>query len=958
MKPQFFSMLLLVCLLTAASKISYCQRDVSHYVAPTLWAKVEAGITDSSQSDFNFIADAVRRHCGTNPDTLYRNYYALMIKMERLFNLPAAIFIAREMEKLAIKQKNESREAEACLNLNRYYDAMGIPEPAMVNIDKALAIYAKLGNTAAVIDASFTRLQQGLKGNSFSNVLPKMKQLLQQAKATGNQRSIIHLQLSILPYTIQAGEFAYAESLIAELEKIPVSIPVKQTEYPRIIIVAQQRAELAIKKNNLSLAKQHFLQTLQYCREEPSRWLEVYILNRLTELEWQQGNLAAAKSYLDQAQSKAEQLNLHDLLVYTYELQSSIAEKEHRYKDAFTFLTMKNAQEEQLKLRNAGFNMQNYYLQREKQQLATESKNKALELSLKNAQLKYSGLFILFVLVLATALLIGLYKHRAGNRTLAQQNAIIQQHAQTLEDLDAAKSKFFANISHELRTPLALIVGPVSTLLNENQLTPKQARLLQIAGSNALQLRLMIDDILDLRKMEMHKMTVKPEHVALATFFRTHIEQFTSMAVQKDIHFQHHINIAEDQVAAIDRSKCRQILNNLLSNAFKFTPKGGEINVDIRLKGNQLEFKVTDNGPGIKEPDMPHVFDRFFQSTDPNKAVVGGTGIGLSLCAEYARLFNGNINVESEPGKFTVFHFSFPVELVDAEHNLAVNTERLPEMNKPYFLADQITSASKLGEALHASEAAPTLMIVEDNPELQEYIRTVLQHKYKLLTAGNGQEALEILSQKTNHQPIDLIISDLMMPLMDGYELLKNLKSTEQTCRIPVIMLTARAEAADRLKALRVGVDDYMTKPFDEEELLVRIENLLTNQHIRRTVFAEEQATAQTDEPGHSLQDQEWLEKFESFIQQHISSDLLNIGFLSNEFAMSDSTLLRQLKRLTGLTPQQYLTEVRLDHARMLIENGIYESISRVAAQVGYADTRTFSKGFKKRFGKLPSELV
>lgn len=231
----------------------------------------------------------------------------------------------------------------------------------------------------------------------------------------------------------------------------------------------------------------------------------------------------------------------------------------------------------------------------------------------------------------------------------------------------------------------------------------------------------------------------------------------------------------------------------------------------------------------------------------------------------------------------------------------------------------------------------------------------ILSEKHRIVTAENGKEALQKIASVSS--PVDLILSDLMMPVMDGYELLEKLKSGETTRHIPAIMLTARAESADRLHALRIGVDDYLTKPFEEEELLVRIANLLKNQSVRaRESFVENEVPAALS--CLSEVDQAWLEKFEFYVRKNLDSDVLTIPALSEAFAMSESTLLRQLKRLTGLSPLQYIQEMRLNEARSLLEQGTPLPISALASRVGYANARSFSRSFKKRFGKLPSDFV
>ena len=260
----------------------------------------------------------------------------------------------------------------------------------------------------------------------------------------------------------------------------------------------------------------------------------------------------------------------------------------------------------------------------------------------------------------------------------------------------------------------------------------------------------------------------------------------------------------------------------------------------------------------------------------------------------------------------------------------------------------------------HHSGNETTILIVEDNSSLRDYLKTILSPFYRVVSAKNGQEALKLLrTERSKHQPLpSLILSDLMMPVMDGYQLLEALKSNDATRHIPVIMLTARADVRDKLKALRIGVDDYLTKPFDEEELLVRIENLLQNRAARQEAATETDTDIEPAPATLSSGDAAWLEKFEAFVRNNLSNDTLAVPVLAYEFAMSESTLLRQLKRLTGLSTVQYLQEIRLDEARRLLETRSNDSIAQVASQVGYGEVRFFSRVFKQRFGKSPSEYT
>jgi signal transduction histidine kinase/DNA-binding response OmpR family regulator len=596
------------------------------------------------------------------------------------------------------------------------------------------------------------------------------------------------------------------------------------------------------------------------------------------------------------------------------------------------------------------------------------------EIALKNNRIFYGLIVFALVSLLALGLFIGLRKQQQDKQQLTAQNTLIQEQSKQLKSLDAAKSRFFANVSHELRTPLTLLTSPIKTLLKENQLTQKQIQLLQMADRSGKQLSQLIDAILELRKLEMGKMTVMTEPTELRPWFQTYFDQFESLAVQKQIDYKVFLNMPEKAIVDLDREKCRQILFNLLSNAFKFTTAGGRIGAFVQVVEHQLQLSVTDTGPGIHPDDLPHLFDRYFQTNLPDKPVEGGTGIGLALCREYAQLFGGTITAESTLGKGAVFTIAFPIKMAQVEATdlvlpVSSNGSMAPAETAP-------VSPPSTSPSTSPSTAKPGILVVEDNPDLREYIRFVLQDKYEVVTAENGQEALSIMNGECNmmsgggmHKKFniqhsspcipDLVLSDLMMPVMDGYQLLERLKSGDATRHIPFVMLTARAEVQDKLKALRIGVDDYLTKPFDEEELLARIENLLKNQAARRAVIADDSPDPKVAvAPLMSQPDREWLETLEAYVQKHYSSDILSVTSLAYEFAMSESTLLRQLKRLTGLSPLQYIQEVRLNEARRLLETKALNSIAQVASKVGYDDARTFTRSFKQRFGKLPSEVM
>ena len=963
--------------------------------------------TPRQGESYGFILDEVRAHCKKNSGCLFPTYLAVIRQLERRFFISAAIFVCGEMVKVAQARKNRKEEAFAFENLFRFHGALGNHHLALVHIDKALALHEQMGNQEASTRISMLRLEMEINSKGAEKVLPQMNKLLAKAEANREIQSVEYLHTRLVGHCLSAGRYEEMLQHIVFLEQIPRSNPVKPNEYGIWITAVMGRADLAQVQGRLSEAESFYRKALNIAEEEPSRWLEIHILHMLAELEWKQGNAAPAKSWLDKALAKAQNLQVDDLLARTFELKTLIAEAEGRFADALEASRKQAFHEERFEEKGAGFDMENYYLQLEKEQLEGERENAVLQLQLQEVrQRNYLFLVFLFFSLTAGAFW-GIFHLRKQKRQLVMQNALIRQQGEQLKQLDSVKSHLFANVSHELRTPLTLILGAMGSLQKGCQGAEQQTQLLKIAGQAGKQLEMLIADILDLRKLELGKMEVREQATALNDFFYNHLALFESLARLRQLEYSYAVEIPSDQVGLLDRAKCRQIVNNLLSNAFKFSPAGGVVKAQLRLEKEMFHLSVSDTGPGIHPDDLPHVFDRFFQSNRPGQPAEGGTGIGLALCKENAALLGGTITVESALGKGTTFRVSFPV-VRSSDPVLPMSAD---EGQKPLEAGSAAASPEENKDMLifsagQTAENRPLILVVEDNPGLQEYLKAILSASYEVVVAENGRDALERLAvddvrQTGNHEtpspvsrppspvsrpptpvsrppspvsrpsspvsrpssPVSrlpaLIVSDLMMPVMDGLQLLEALKSREATWHIPVIILTARADAADKLKALRIGVDDYLLKPFDEEELLARIANLLRNRvHRQEEDVYEVLPRADAEVTAAYTPDQQWLEVFEGFARQRLADPTLSVPLLAAAFSLSESSLLRQLKRLTGLTPGAYLQEMRLQEVRRLLESGGAPSVGEAAARVGYTDARSFSRLFKNRFGKLPSAYL
>jgi DNA-binding response OmpR family regulator len=529
-----------------------------------------------------------------------------------------------------------------------------------------------------------------------------------------------------------------------------------------------------------------------------------------------------------------------------------------------------------------------------------------------------------------------------------------------LEKLSALKTRFFANISHELRTPLTLIMGPAGQLLEKDVDDEAQEQhYLKTIIRNGNKLLNLVNELLDLGKLEAGKLALKLKPVALANFIKIIYHGFYSAALFKNIHYKLVSDIDEQLFTDLDQEKFEKISTNLISNAIKFTPSGGIITVTATTNDETFYFSVANTGAGIHPEDLPNIFDRYYQGHNEEQQLQGGTGIGLAIVREFTELMGGTIIIDNQWKESVSFKVSIPLinpqlRLIEAP----VATTNI-DIVKPKVMT---TDTSKT-----------LVMIVEDNPEMAGYIADVLKPAYTLITAGNGIEALNML--RTMGTLPSLIISDVMMPEMDGFTLLETLKQTDAYCTIPVIMLTALTDKEHRLKALNTGVDDYITKPFSKDELIARTTNLISNAAARLEVSAhpntaslfetegepavDTTTVAEENEPIHvSPADLLWLSELEVEVRKHVGKTDLNLYMLSDAVAISERQLFRRIKAITGLTPNKYIRTIRLQIAREAIESGKYRTISEVSYAAGFDTPAYFSKLFKEHYGREVGELL
>lgn len=568
--------------------------------------------------------------------------------------------------------------------------------------------------------------------------------------------------------------------------------------------------------------------------------------------------------------------------------------------------------------------------------------NNAHFLNISNDLLKVGGMIYVLSIIVSFG-----FRAAEAQRLKIQTKAerlLDKVKLQELQKLDRLKSTFFANISHELRTPLTLILSPIHSIIKSGELGNRNFILLKKAEQSGKDLIKLTNSILDLTKLEAGKLQLTLSAVHLYPLLKRTLSTFEPLTQERKIRLVFEYHLEKPTILELDEEKLVVVINNLLSNACKFTPSNGSIHLQVYNTSQQIEIKLSDNGAGIHPDDLPHIFNRFYQSKQDNAPVQGGTGIGLALTREYIQLMGGNIQVESQLNKGTTFTILLPLRKV-------TSLETTETVDKTKTLIDKQPIVQE--QPVQIAKGMAKILVAEDNKSMREYLEIILSPYYKVVAVENGAVAWQQL-QNSEHQ-IHLVLSDLMMPIMDGYQLLSQIKSNDKFRHLPCLMLTARADLQDKLKALRIGVDDYLIKPFSEEELLVRIDNLLQNCSNRQnhTVTIEEE---ETTSPQMSEEDQIWLQEFETVLQRQIDNPDYSISNMAEAFFISESTLNRQLKKLTGLTPARYLRETRLNEARYLIESRKFNSIRQIAITVGFRDEKAFSRSYKKRFGKSPSD--
>lgn len=511
------------------------------------------------------------------------------------------------------------------------------------------------------------------------------------------------------------------------------------------------------------------------------------------------------------------------------------------------------------------------------------------------------------------------------------------------EDANKAKLQFFTNISHELRTPLTLIADPVNYIIHDDNLNSQQRSMLQIVQRNVLVLTQLVSEILDFRKVQNGKMELRLSDFNLAESMKQWIMLFSASAQKK------HITISMDAPDTImlraDQDKIERICYNLLSNALKYTSEGGEISLMAKEEGGRVMISVADNGCGISSDELPYIFDRFYQAKNAGR----GTGIGLAIVKAFTELHHGEVSATSIEGKGSTFTIHIPVRQKGEVTNQS--TEKIEQLVEPSSAEEVPNQARHIDELIQPYQTdKPEVLIIDDNIDIRTYLRSVLSEKYNVSEAADGKAGLELARKIVP----DIVLSDIMMPVMDGLAFCQQLKTDKAISHIPVILLTARSLDEQRAEGYEHGADAYLSKPFSLRLLLSRIDNLIESRKKLNQTWSK---GVEDDEIGNISNeiDKSFLKQLRKIIQENLANSDLSVEQIGDEIGLSRVQLYRKVKALTGYSPVEIVRKARLTRARHLLQT-TERTVSEVAYAVGFSTPSYFSKCYKDEFGENPKK--
>ncbi|WP_276372250.1 ATP-binding protein [Chryseolinea sp. H1M3-3] len=877
-------------------------------------------------------------------DTVHINLLNALSHQNQWKDFNKSLVYATEALKYAEQLSFESGIAQAYNRQAHCYWALGDSDRAIEKALHAVAVAERSGLTN-VLGEAYRTLAMCYRDQQE---LAKAVAYIRHAEALATQKKNWDLLARVfnLAGVIAHSRAQYDSALIYYNKSLQVTSEHAITTF-HVSQALSNMGEVYL-RNDPEKALGYFNRALASAKETQNRSAEAGILADVGRALLRLKKYAEAERYLNQSLVLARTLGLKRVIRHVYLALTDLKITGGKTTDALNY--MQAYYDVRDSLLNGSKTRQIVELETRFEKEKQEQKIQLLEQE-KRIQSLWQNVLIVGSMLLVIALVI-IYRLQQLRSSKSRQLLEAQQALNNkLKETDALKSKFFANLSHEFRTPLTLILSPVEEQLRNFSLPESERKKLTVIQRNAHRLLDLVNQLLDLSKLEAGKMELSIHYRNLSKYLHVLISSFDSLAEHKQIDFIKNISTYETPVG-FDADKIEKIVSNILFNAFKFTPAGGQVifSMHVFAEENEVVMTVADTGKGIPTEEHANVFSPFYQ-LKPEEENHPGTGLGLSLVHELVKLYEGTIELTSEVNKGTCIVVTlplfpmenaveFPIEEKDSQHDV-----------RQAFEPTEASVPSTIAEI----ELYNTILVVEDNTELRNFIISGFENQFAILSAVDGEEGVALALE---HIP-DVIISDVMMPRMNGLDLISRIRKDERTSHIPVVLLTAKVDDQSKLEGLKTGADEYLAKPFLMEELQVRVNNVI-EQRKRLAIklkqdFADEQvSTADIKEP--SL-DEKFIAKVRSIVEANIGNSFFSVEMLAAEMNLSRAQLFRKLKALINTSPSEYIHDLRLQRAAKLIRAKA-DNVAQIGYAVGFNEQSYFAKRFRKKYGVSPTEYA
>ena len=840
---------------------------------------------------------------------------------------------------LAIEHDLAKYQAEALHLFGVNYDKLSLYDKALDYFFRSLQGYELLDDQEGIAESLNSIGKVHGYTRNFETGLAYLDRALKVNDHLGNVKGKMGNYLNIGLIRQKMGDYEDALSFYEKVLKIAVALGNKEIEAVAIGNIGSTRMQQGQPKLGLSLLEK----ALALKEDNGDERRTLHTLNDIAEARLLLGNWKEAQEAAEKVVGLAKDYEEGNQLRYAYLNLSRSYVQSQDYENAYIYLERFDEVKDSL------FGIEKAQLINALQiAYETEKKDQAIvslrqEKELADSQKRVYLLAGIIIVMTLAAFYLHLHFSNKRNKTLLEKE----------KEVDRLKANFFANISHEFRTPLTLMLSPIDQLLANSQDTDERYQL-GLMKKNGLRILRLVNQILELSKLESGQLKLRVRQSDVVPVLQGVTASFESLAVSKNIDLVFE-SPAQPLALYFDSAQIETILINLISNAMKFSEMGGKVQVVVervqpsRVHAGFLKIKVKDEGRGLSADQVHHIFDRFYQSGHAEATHFGGTGIGLALTKELVELHKGSISVESQLQVGTEVTVLLPMGKEHLDASQMVTDEGIEKHQS----MEPVDEASLLSEtSVETDLRKPLVLLIEDNEELRDYIRSIFQPAYRVLEAGDGEEGVFVANEKIP----DLVISDVMMPKMDGYEVCKQLKQAESTSHIPVILLTAKGSVASRIRGHENEADLYLSKPFVPKELLLCVHNLIRSRRQLRERYNKQVVLKPSDIAVNSV-DEMFLERLLVVVEAHFEDEGFSVEQLGTEMGMSRSQLHRKLHALTNESCSQFIRTFRLQRAMDLLKSR-RASISEIAFMVGFGSPSYFNRCFLKHYGQPPSAFV